>query len=92
MLLQVLGALERLAAELTLVRLERHMDANVRGDVVTLDRSSAARVPLAGEVQVVGALAANMAFTDVLLIMIACQRPGSVATNPATTSTQATAR
>ena len=43
------------------------MDANVRSNVVALDRGSAARVPLAGEVQIVGALAANMALTDMLL-------------------------
>ena len=67
MLLQVLGTLEGLAAELALVRLERDMDANVRGDVVALHSGSAARVPLAGEAEVVGALAANMALTDVFL-------------------------
>jgi len=66
-LLEILGPLERLAAEVALVRLEGHMDADVRGDVVALDRGSAALVPLAGEVQVVGALAANMLLADVLL-------------------------
>lgn len=70
MLLQVLGALEGLATELTLVRLEGHMDADVRGDVVTLDSGGSARVPLASEVQVVGALAADMALTDVLLEVV----------------------
>jgi hypothetical protein len=67
MLLQILGTLEGLAAELTLVRLERDVDADVRSDVVTLDSGGAARVPLAGEVEVVGALAANVTLTDVLL-------------------------
>lgn len=67
MLLQVLGTLERLAAELTLVRLQGHMDADMRRDVITLDGSSPARVPLASQVQVVGALATNMALTDMLL-------------------------
>lgn len=67
MLLEILGPLERLAAELTFVRLERDMHADVRGDVVTLDSSSAARVPLASKVQVVCALTANMALTDVLI-------------------------
>lgn len=66
-LLEILGPLERLAAEVALVRLEGHMDADVRGDVVALDRGGAALVPLAGEVQVVGALAANMLLADVLL-------------------------
>lgn len=66
-LLQILGPLEALSAKLALVRLEGHVDADVRGDVVTLDRGCAARVPLASEVQVVCALAANMTLTDVLL-------------------------
>lgn len=67
MLLQVLGPLEGLAAELALVRLERNMDADMRGDVVTLHSGGPATVPVAGEVQVVGALAANMTLTDVFL-------------------------
>jgi hypothetical protein len=67
MLLQILRALEGLAAELALMRLERNVNADVRSDVVTLDSGGAARVPLAGEVEVVGALAANVALTDVLL-------------------------
>jgi hypothetical protein len=48
------------------------MDANVRSNVVALDRGSAARVPLAGEVQIVGALAANMALTDMLVERLRC--------------------
>jgi len=67
MLLQVLGPLERLAAEVALVGLQRHVDADVRGDVVSLDRGGAARVPLARQVQVVGALAANMLLAKVVL-------------------------
>jgi len=66
-LLEILGPLERLAAVVSLVRLEGHMDADVRRDVVALDRGGAALVPLAGEVQVVGALAANVFLADVLL-------------------------
>lgn len=60
MLLQVLRSLETLAAEFALVRLQRHMDADMGGDVVSLDGGGTARIPLAGEVQVVGALAAHM--------------------------------
>lgn len=67
MLLEILGALEGLAAELAFVRLERDVNTDVRGDVITLDGGGAARVPLASEVQVVGALAADMALTDMLL-------------------------
>jgi hypothetical protein len=67
MLLQVLGTLERLATELALVRLERNVNTDVRGDVVSLDCSSSARVPLASQVEVVCALTANMTLTDVLV-------------------------
>ncbi len=66
-LLQVLRALEGLATELALVRLEGDMDTDVRSDVVTLDGGCAARVPLAGKAQVVCALAANMAIANVFL-------------------------
>lgn len=67
MLLQVLRPLEGLATEVTLVRLERHMDANVRGDVVAFDGGGTAGTPLTSQVQVVGALAADMTLTDVFL-------------------------
>jgi hypothetical protein len=49
-LLQVLRALEGLSAEVTFVWLERYVDSNVGGDVITLDSSGAAGVPAAGEV------------------------------------------
>lgn len=67
MLLQILGTLEGFAAELALVGLKGHMDANMRRDVVALDGGGAARVPTAGEVQVVCALATDMALADVLV-------------------------
>lgn len=67
-LLQILGALESLAAEVALVRLERDVDANVRCDVIALHGGGAAVAPLARQVQVVGALAANMALADVVLV------------------------
>ena len=67
MLLEILGALEGLAAALALMRLERNVDTNVRGHVIALDGARPARVPLAGEVLVACALAPNMPFTDVLL-------------------------
>jgi hypothetical protein len=67
MLLQVLGTLERLATELTLVRLQGNVNTDVRGDVISLDCSSSARVPLASQVEVVCALATNMALTNVLV-------------------------
>lgn len=67
MLLQILGTLEALATEVTLVRLERNMDANVRGDVVTLDGCCAAIVPATGQVQIISALATDMALADVVI-------------------------
>ena len=68
MLLQVLRTLEGLATKVTLVWLQRHMYSNVRSDVIPLDRSSVASSPLASQVQVVGALATDMALTDVFLL------------------------
>lgn len=66
MFLQILRALERLSAEVTFVRLERDMDTNVRCDMVALDGGGSALVPSASEVQVVGTLAADMLFANVL--------------------------
>ena len=67
MLLQVLGTLEALATEVALVRLERNMDTDVRRDVVALDGGCAAIVPAAGQVEIVSALATDMALTDVVI-------------------------
>ena len=41
-LLEILGSLEGLATEVALMRLQGNMDADMRGDVVTLDGSNAA--------------------------------------------------
>jgi hypothetical protein len=67
-LLEILGALERLSAEVALVWLQGDVDTNVRSDVVALDRCGTARVPLASQVEVVGALPANVPLTDVVLL------------------------
>lgn len=67
MLLQILRALECFATEITLVRLQGYVNANVRSDVVTLDGGGATCAPLAGQVEVVGALATDVAFADVIL-------------------------
>jgi hypothetical protein len=66
-LLEILRTLESLAAEVALMRLQRDVNANVRSDVITLDRGGAAVAPLAGQIQVVGALATDMALTNVIL-------------------------
>lgn len=73
-LLEILRTLERLATEVAFVRLERDMNADVRGDVVSLDGGGAASTPLASQVEVVGALAADMALADVVL----CRRSAKV--------------
>lgn len=67
-LLEILRALEGLAAELALVGFERNVDANVRSDVITLDGGCSARVPLASEAQVVGALATDVALANMFLV------------------------
>lgn len=67
MLLQVLRPLEGLPAEVAFVRLERHMDTNMRGDVIAFDGGGAAIAPLTGQVEIVGALAANVSFANVIL-------------------------
>lgn len=69
-LLEILRALEGLAAEVALVWLQWHVNTDVRGNVVTLDGCGAAVTPLARQVQVVGALAANVTLTDVILFMV----------------------
>lgn len=66
-LLEILRTLERLATKVAFVRLERNVNADVRSDVVSLDGGGTASTPLASQVQVVGALAANMALADVIL-------------------------
>lgn len=66
-LLEILGTLEGLATEVALVRLERDVDADVRSDVVTLDGRGAAVAPLASQVEIVGALAANVTLANVIL-------------------------
>jgi hypothetical protein len=49
------------------VRLQGYVDADVRGDVVTLDGGGAACAPLTGQVEVVGALATDVALAYVIL-------------------------
>ena len=67
MLLEILWALECFATEVALVRLQGYVNADVRGDVVTLDGGGATCAPLTGQVEVVGALAADVAFAYVVL-------------------------
>ncbi len=67
MLLEILWSLEGFSAELALVGLERNVDSDVGGDVVSLDRRGSALAPGAGEIEVVCRLTANMTFADMFL-------------------------
>jgi len=67
MLLQVLRSFEGFAAKVAFVRLEWNMHANVRSDVITLDGGGTAVPPLAGEVQIVGALSTDMTLANMVL-------------------------
>lgn len=67
MLLEILWPLECFAAEVTAMGLQRDVDTDVRGDVVSLDGGGSAGAPCAGQAEVVGALAANVNVTKVVL-------------------------
>ena len=67
MLLEVLRPLEGLSAKFASMRLQRYVDANVRGNVIAFHDSDTAASPPTGEVEIVGTLATNMGFTDVFL-------------------------
>ena len=82
MLLEILWALECFATEVALVRLQGYVNANVRGDVVTLDGGGATCAPLTGQVEVVGALATDVALAYVILNVLlasdgACDERGT---------------
>lgn len=79
MLFQVLRALEGFAAEVALVRLQRDMNADMRGDMITLDGRSSTGAPLAGQVQVVCALAPDMSFAYMILRQSVSILPNRVA-------------
>jgi hypothetical protein len=66
-LLEILRTLESFTAKVALMRLQWYVNADMRGNVITLDSGGAAVAPLARQIQVVGALAADMALTDVVL-------------------------
>lgn len=70
MLLQILRSLESLTTEVTLVRLERHVNTDVGRDMITLDCGRVASTPLTGQVEIVGAFTSNMSLTNMLLSVI----------------------
>ena len=67
MLLEVLWALKGLAAVTAAMRLHGNMHANVRRDVIALDRLDRAVAPLAVERQVVCAAPTDMLLAEMLL-------------------------
>ena len=67
MLLEVLRTLEILPAMPATMRLHRHMHANVRRDMITLDRLDSAIAPLAVEIEVVCRPTSDMLLAEVLL-------------------------
>jgi hypothetical protein len=73
-LLQILRTLECLATEVALMRLQWNMDTNVRSNVISLDCGGAAVAPLAGQVQVVGALTTNVTLTNVILYGVSIRK------------------
>lgn len=67
MLFQILGTLECLATEVTSMRLQGHMDANVRGNVVAFDDGYVAIGPSTFQVEVIGAFPTDVDFANVVL-------------------------
>lgn len=67
MFLEILRAFKSLAAEVTSMRLQRHMDANVRGDMVALNDGNVAVGPSTLQIQVVGAFATDVNFANMVL-------------------------
>ena len=68
MFLQILRTLEGLSTEVTLVGFQGHMYSDMRSDMIALDGGSSATAPLAGQVEVICALATYVTFTDVFLV------------------------
>jgi hypothetical protein len=66
-LLEILRTLESLTTEVAFVRLKRDVNANVRGDMITLHGRRTAVTPLACQVEVVGALTANVTLANMVL-------------------------
>lgn len=69
-LLEILRALECLATEVAFMRLQRNVNTDVGGDVITFDSGCAAVTPLARQIQVVGALATNVTFANVIVELL----------------------
>ena len=66
-LLQILGALEGFPAEITLVWFKRNMHTYMGSYVIALDCGGATAAPLAGQVEIVCALATDVTLTHMFL-------------------------
>ena len=66
-LLQILRTFEGLAAELASMRLQRHMDSDVRSDMVAFDHLNMAIAPCTLQIKVVGAFAPDVFITHMFL-------------------------
>lgn len=73
MFLEILWSLECLSTEITLVRLQRNVNTDMRCDVITLYSGSTARVPTTSQVEIVGRLATYMTLTDVVLFNVSVE-------------------
>lgn len=67
MFLQILRPFEGLSTKLTSMRFQWHMDTNVGGDVIPLDDLNLTITPRTDEVKIVGTLAADMGFANMIL-------------------------
>ena len=67
MFLEILGTFESFATKFALVWFQGNMDSNVGGDMVAFDCRGTATTPLTRQVEVVGALAADVSFADMFL-------------------------
>lgn len=67
MLLQILRALEGLAAEIAFMRFQGHMNANMRRNVVAFDGRGSATAPLTSQIQIVRALTTDMTLANMFL-------------------------
>ena len=77
MLLEVLRPLEGLSTKFASMRLQRDMNTDVRGDVIAFYDGNATVTPRARQIEIVGALAANMALADMVLnVMVSSSLTG----------------
>ena len=67
MFLKILWAFEGFATKFAAMRLQWNMDADMRRDVVAFDDLNAAGSPRTLQIEIVGALATDVVFANVIL-------------------------